>query len=715
MLKIKRRFYICIVVLSYCTALFGQSKQVTELAPGVKKITVGSIDKFTPYSFCDEKPQTAAMEKLKAGKLPFDINNIAVQITDRGVLVDVPLDADEQLYGFGLQIGSFNQRGLRKKPIVNDNPSNDLGYTHGPTTFYISNKGYGILINTTRYTTFYCGTTEKNLATNNIAKATGGGNSVEELYSNKNNAEGYVEADIPGAKGIEVFVFEGPDMISVMQRYNLFSGGGAMPAIWGLGVKYRVKADFKQDQVKNIANYFRNNHIPCDVLGLEPKWQTTAYSCSYVWNPAYFPAPKRLIDSMKLQGFKLNLWEHAFVNPASPLYTPLKKRSGDYLVWGGLVPDFADTSSANIFAAYHDKTFVKEGISGFKMDECDNSNISFGNATWSFPEHSRFPSGIDGEQMHQVFGLLYQKSIYNIYKHANIRTYLDVRASNAFASSYPAVLYSDTYDHDEYIRMVVNSGFSGMLWSPEVRESSTIADLMRRSQTAVLSAQTLYNSWYLKNPPWLQIKIDENNKNQLMDNSKQIEADVRKLLEFRMSLIPYLYDAFADYHYKGIPPFRALVVDYPNDKRTYNVSNEYMIGQSILAAPLTEKQNERKVYLPAGNWYNFNTGEKLAGDSTYTIATSFTELPIFIKEGTILPLAKPVEHVSADTKFEITCRVYGNEATGSLFEDDGVTFDYNKGGYNTISLNYKSRKGTANRKGKYKFNRYFIKSWQVIR
>ena len=692
-----------------------QQLVVDEPAPGVKKISIGKLDQFTPYGFCEEAPMKAAMKQLPDAELPFDLNDIRISITDRGVLVEVPLSDTEQLYGFGLQIGSFNQRGLRKKPIVNDNPLNDVGYTHAPMPFYVSNKGYGILINTARYTTFYCGTTEKLNSKQKTISQDKNGTSVAELYKNDEKTSGNVAIDIPGAAGIEVYIFEGPELVNVLQRYNLFSGGGALPAMWGLGVKYRVKADFSQQQVAKMASYFRTNKIPVDVLGLEPKWQTAAYSCSYVWNKELFPSPDLLIDSMRSHGFHINLWEHAFVSPKSPLYEPLKTKAGDYLVWNGLVPDFADPAASKIFGDYHKETFIKKGISGFKMDECDNSNLTRGNSTWSFPEHSRFPSGINGEQMHQIFGIVYQKAIYKIYKELNIRTFLDVRASNAFASSYPAALYSDTYNHDEYIRMIVNSGFSGLIWSPEVRESNSVNDLMRRSQTAVLSAQTLYNSWYLQNPPWLQINRDKNNRNELMPDAGQVEANVRTLLNFRMSLVPYLYNAFADYRFKGIPPFRALVVDYPQDKNTYNISDEYLIGQGILAAPLTEKADERKVYLPAGVWYNFNTNEKYEGGKEYTVKTSVTELPIFIKAGTILPLAKPVEYIAPDTRFQITCMVYGaNAVNTTLFEDDGTTFNYQKGAFNTVNLSYSKNKGSVKREGNFKQSRYQVIGWKVI-
>jgi len=374
--------------------------------------------------------------------------------------------------------------------------------------YYVSTKGYGILINTSRYATFYCGNLTKPveqstaIASEQVSPAA---TTTNELYHNRERASSTITVDIPQAKGIEIFIFLGPDMLNAVQRYNLFSGGGAMPALWGLGVKYRVKADFNQNEVFKMATYFREKHIPCDVLGLEPKWQTAAYSCSYVWNKDFFPTPQHLIDSLKGMHFRVNLWEHAFVSPVSPLYPLLKNHSGDYTVWKGLVPDFADSTTRNIFANYHDQTFIHQGISGFKLDECDNSDIARGNENWSFPELSRFPSGIDGEQMHQMFGELYLKSLYDVYKKKNQRVFFDVRSSGAFASSYPASLYSDTYDHKEYIRMIANQGFSGLLWSPEVRESSTVTELIRRTQTAVLSAQTLFNSWYLQYPPWLQI------------------------------------------------------------------------------------------------------------------------------------------------------------------------------------------------------------------
>jgi len=690
---------------------------IQKIAPGVEKISTGEIDRFTPYSVCEEKPQLTALEKLPPPSIPFDVDEIKIHQTLRGVIVEIPIADDEHIYGFGLQMNSFDQRGLRKKPIVNAYPVNNVGYSHAPMPYYVSNKGYAILINTARYPTFYIGVhrkLDKSEASTEKRKKERNMDSAEGLYAPLEETANMVTVDIPGAKGIEVFVFEGPDMKNAIQRYNLFSGGGALPAIWGLGVKYRVKSDFTNEGVYKMARYFREHHIPCDVFGLEPKWQTETYSSSFVWNLKNFPNPDKFIDSMRANNFRLNLWEHAYISPHSPLYEQLLKKSGDYPVWGGLVPDFADKDARKIFADYHEKTFINPGISGFKMDECDNAEYSRADINWGFPELSQFPSGIEGEQMHQLFGVLYGHTLYDIFKTHNQRSFFDIRSLNAFSSAFPASIYSDTYNHTEYIRLISSSGFSGLLWSPEVRESANENELIRRTQTAVLSAQTLFNSWYLKNPPWLQYDRKKNNSDQLLDSASNLEARIRGLLNFRMSFIPYLYTAFARYQETGVPPFRALIVDHPKDANTYTIADEYMIGDKILAAPLLVGTNSRKVYLPEGNWYQYSTNKKFAGKQTYSFDYDLDHIPIFIREGAIIPFAQPVEYVDAKTVFNITCNVYGTKGTTSLFEDDGVTFDYTNGKFNTLFLSYDHGKGKAKRTGSSKKQLYNIVGWKEI-
>ena len=511
-----------------------------EIAPGVIKLQKGEIDTFTPYSLFGGKPVIEAMKALPAAKLPFDAEDVQIKITDRGCLIEVPLEDNEQIYGFGLQFETFGQRGLRKRPIVNDNPLNGLGYTHAPQTFYVSTKGYGILVNTARYTTFLCGSNQKteHSRQQRIEERKHIATTTEDLYKNRSNGN-KIFIDVPGAKGIEVFVITGPEVLDVVKRYNLLSGGGCLPPMWGLGFKYRVKGDATQDSVMRFADYFRNNNIPCDVLGLEPGWQTATYSCSYIWSKDRFPQHKEMLTRLQEKGYKVNLWEHAYVHPSSPIRKALEPYSGDFLVWNGLVPDFIKPEAHKIFTDYH-RTLIDEGISGFKLDECDNSNISFASATWCFPDLAQFPSGIDGEQMHQVFGSLYVNAMDSIYRAKNTRTYQDYRSSGMFMSSRSAVLYSDTYDPKEYIQALCNSAFGGLLWCPEVREAHSAEDFFHRLQTVILSPQAMVNAWYLQYAPWLQFDRGKNERGEFLPEAKQYEEYARTLINLRMELIPYL-------------------------------------------------------------------------------------------------------------------------------------------------------------------------------
>ena len=418
-----------------------------------------------------------------------------------------------------------------------------------------------------------------------------------------------------------------------------------------------------------------------------------------------------MLTETKKQGYKLNLWEHAFIHPSSPLYKPLLPWSGNYKVWGGLVPDFATQEGRQVFADYHARTLVDKGVNGFKLDECDHQPLNA--APWSFPEQTIFPSGLDGEQMHLLIGPLYQRMIAAIYRNHNQRTLGLVRASGALAAPLPFGLYSDAYDHRDYVRAVATSGFGGVLWCPEVRDVDSLEELCRRLQTSVFSAVTQVDCWYLKNPVWKQINKDLNNNGKFMKNWERTEATCRKLLQMRMRLLPYLYSAYADYHYAGMPPTRALVLDYPDDPATWAVDDQYMLGPSLMIAPLFTGQKQRTVYLPKGDWYDFWTHTKYSGGRKIEVQKPQEEIPVFVKGNTLLPVAEPVECVMPDTEFALTIRVFGAKPGKTvLYEDDGVTLDLEKGKQNRIELSWDGKAGTATKSGDYTGpSRYKIVTW----
>ncbi|MHB0998410.1 MAG: glycoside hydrolase family 31 protein [Armatimonadota bacterium] len=663
---------------------------ITQVCPGVWKITLDDPESITPASIFAFQPAHDHLIELPCvSDCPVDPGSITGEATSRGYQLSLPLNSDEQVYGLGLQLLSFNQRGKKKTIRVNSDPSADTGDSHAPVPFYVTTAGYGVLIDTFRYTTFYMGTESRRITSSSSTESKGSAVSAsgaDELYTSKAQTGGEVIVEIPRAQGADIYIFAGPDMLNAVQRYNLFSGGGCVPPLWGLGVWYRCKADFKDKDVLQMAESFRNDSIPCDVIGLEPGWQSHAYSCSHMWSES-FPNPENMMSQLSEMNLRINTWTHGFTHPTSPIYDALAPHSGDYLVWEGLVPDFADPEARNIYADFAGTTHVGKGVSGYKVDECDNSDfISF---PWSFPEISRFPSGLDGEQMHSAFGWLYQTAMQQIFDNLQQRTYGEVRSSYAMAAPMPYVLYSDLYEHASFIRGIASSSFSGILWCPEVRHAESAEDLIRRIQSVVFSPQVIINAWYIQNPPWKQWITNDNNADILNDEQGWVTDICRDMFKLRMRLLPYIYSAFIKYHQTGIPPFRALVMDYPSDPNLWNIDNQYMMGDRILVAPVVAGQNARDVYLPKGSWRDFWTGALYNGGQTYNMDVPIDRILVFVKDNSILPLAEPVMHTNDPARRQLTVMVYGSGEKGiTLYEDDEVSYDYKSGKQNRIDISW---------------------------
>lgn len=680
--------------------------------PGLWRFTIGSPEEITPQS---TRHFQAAEDVLKilpnVEACPATVNG---SVSNRGCLIKIPLKPDELIYGLGLQLQSFQQRGLKKMLRVNADPTIDSGDSHAPVPFFVTTGGYGVMIDTARNATFYLGNKKRksDIKSNAVPGSNGedGWNTLNGPYERYGlGEESEILIEIPRCTGVDVYVFGGPGMKLAIQRYNIFAGGGTLPPRWGLGFWYRVHSDFTQDEMLKLAKDFRESRIPCDVLGLEPHWQTHSYSSSYVWSKR-FANPAEMLSGLKKDNFHVNMWIQAFVDPTSPIYNDLLLKSGDYEVWKGIVPDFLTKEAKEIFSAYQKKTHVDIGISGYKADECDNSDFT---GNWSFPEISKFPSGADGEQMHNLFGLRYQDAIMKIFEEKKQRTYGLVRSSGALAAPYPFVLYSDLYIHRTFIQAVAQSGFSGILWTPEVRHAVSEQDLIRRMQSVVLSPLAMVNGWYLKNPPWKQIERKANNSGQFAPKWQELEAKCREIIELRMKFIPHIHAAFVRYNQTGLPPFRALVLDYPEDPAVSNINDQYMMGDNVMVAPVTADSSHRNIYLPKGDWYDFWTREKLSGGKRISMDIPLDRIPVFVKAGTILPLARPTLHTEDPDSWKLTAMVFGeNNQEATLFEDDG-NWDPELIKIRLIWDN-KNRKGTLERIGKPGNQQYSVVNWEPI-
>lgn len=684
-----RKLLLSLFSLSMLTGVAAAAPAVKweKEGPGVWNLTVGRPDTFNLTSALELTPRTDAMQSLGDSPLPIDTSLITTQLIDGKTYLRLPLDKGEKIFGLGLNFKTVEQRGRLMRLHVDHYGKVDNGRTHAPVPFYVSSKGYGALINAARYIDVYVGTSNRVDSKNAPQAKDSNTDRTWEAMPYSDNLEFLIPAE-----GVEVVFFTGDNMLDVVRRYNLYQGGGALPPRWGLGFWHRTPTRFTDRQVLDEVAEFRRRNFPLTVIGLEPGWMSKAYPCTYQWDAKRFPEPQGFLDSLTAQNIRTNVLMNAGVSPDCDVYGTVKPLSSSHTLWNGLVPDYSLPQVRDIMAGHFLKHQLNLGVSGYKMDENDGFD------QWIFPDVATFPSGHTAEQMRQVYGSLMQKTTTDMYRAANRRTYGLVRSANAGTASFPYVLYNDYYNHRDFITALINSSFIGVLWTPEVRGSKTSEDWLRRMQTVCFSPLAMLNAWADGTKPW---------------SFADVEKDVYDIAMLRMQLIPYLYTAFADYHFEGTPPVRAMNLEPAFTTETTVVENgkldgtdnpyamaskremkdQFMVGRDLLVAPLFAGETERKVVLPQGKWYDFYTGEYAGEGEVITAAPGLARIPVYVRDGAIVPLFPPIAKLDGK-KLPLEIRHYGEKpGSFSLYDDDGETFDYENGNYTRIKLRVEIKKG----------------------
>jgi len=662
------------VFLLLSAILSAQSIQWTEEFPGVWKGTFGKPDKYNLLTAAGCKPKAEVLKNSSSVSFPLTKEDIHAEIIDGKTYLRLPLIKEEQIFGLGLNFQTVHQRGKILNLHVDHYGGKDNGRTHAPVPFYVSSKGYGIFINSAQYLTFHVGTgVRKDSKNPPVAKD----RNTDKSWSARPYSDA-VEVFIP-AEGIEFYVFSGNTTLDAIKKYNLYCGGGTLPPRWGLGFTQRVQKLYTADDVEKEVDEFEKQGYPLDFIGLEPGWQTKAYPCTFEWDKKRFPDPAGFTKKMMDKGVRLNLWTNPYVSPDASISKEIEPYTGTHTVWCGTVPDLNHPEAKRILANQLDKDQVKIGVSGYKIDEVDGYDF------YLWPDMAKFPSGISGIQMRQTYGVLAQKLTDDLYRKENTRTFGLVRASNAGANNMPYVIYNDYYSHQDFITALVNSGFCGVLWTPEVRNSKTGEEWLRRFQSVTFSPMAMINAWSSGTKPW---------------SFPEVADQVKYYAGLRMQLMPYFYSEFAKYHFEGTPPFRAMALEegFRNDSKTIagnqnlednpyleavnkEVKDQYMAGEYLLVAPMFIGQQSRNVLLPQGNWYDFYTGEFVGNGKEITANPGLDRIPVYVKDGGIIPMMNVRLHApSANEKVDIEVRHYGKKENAyNLYDDDGLTFDYEKG------------------------------------
>ncbi len=350
------------------------------------------------------------------------------------------------------------------------------------------------------------------------------------------------------------------------------------------------------------------------------------------------------------------------------------------------MPDYTVPDAQKILLDHFQTETLDVGVTGYKIDETDGYDF------WLWPDHATFPSGLSGDRMRQVYGVVLQRMVADQYRAANRRTYGLTRASNAGAAALPFVIYNDYYNHRDFITALVNSSFAGVLWTPEARSSKTGEEWVRRMQSVCFSPLAMLNAWASGTKPW---------------SFPEVEEAVRDVMYLRQQLVPYFYTAFARYHFEGIPPFRAMPLvdgflaaqgkqaDAPvhADKPFVNaggreIKDQYMAGDNLLVAPMFEGDVSRKVVLPPGQWFDFYSGDFAGENEVITVTPPLDQIPLYVRDGGLIPMIAPRRQTpKAGEEPALEVRHYGHaNGTYHLYDDDGETFDYEQGAFSWTRL-----------------------------
>lgn len=666
------------------------SLQWNQVAAGIWSAKAGTPDKVNFYTVAGIQPKTERLNSMIRVDFPLPKEEITAVIRDGKTYLRFPLTKDEKIFGLGLNFKTVEQRGRIMRLHVDHYGGQDNGRTHAPVPFYVSSKGYGVLINAARYIDVWVGTA--------VRKDSKTPPDIRDRNTDKNwSASPYsdnLEILVP-AEGAEILVFGGPSMLDAVRRYNLYNGGGCLPPKWGLGFWHRTPTLYTSQQVAEEVKQYEQHKFPLTVIGLEPGWQSRAYPCTYEWDKGRFPDPDGFLKEMKQKNININLWLNPYVSPDGELYQKILPYTASHTVWCGVVPDYAMPEVNKLIGDHFMKHTISKGVSGYKMDEND------GYDDWLWPDVTLFPSGVPAEQMRTLYAMMMQKMTADLYHKQNIRTYGLVRGSNAGASSFPYVIYNDYYSHPDFITALINSSFIGVLWTPEVRSSKTAEEWLRRMQTVCFSPIAMINAWSDGTKPW---------------SFPEVEKQVQDIASLRMQLIPYLYTSYADYAFDGTPPVRAMNLEegftaqntitegqLSSTENPYatalksEVKDQFMVGTSLLIAPLFTGQKSRKVILPQGKWYDFYTGRFAGEGEIITVTPGLDIIPVYVKDGGIIPMMPAVTKIDSK-KLPVEIRYYGQkESSYDLYDDDGISFDYEKGKFVRVSL-----KVSKDKKGKLK-------------
>ena len=553
---------------------------------------------------------------------------------------ELGLSVGELVYGMGERFTAFTKNG-QSVDIWNEDGGTSTYQSYKNIPFYLTNRGYGVFVNHPEKVSFEVGTEQ-------VSK---------------------VEFSVPG-ESMEYFLINGPTMKEVLERYTSLTGKPSLPPQWtfGLWLSTSFTTNYDEKTVMSFIDGMEERGIPLQVFHFDCFWMKDFHWSDFVWDSRVFPDPKGMLSRIREKGLKVCVWINSYIAQESCLFAEgmekgyfVKRKNGDVWQWDMWQPGMALVDFTNPAACkwFQDKleVLLDMGVDCFKTD--------FGERIPT--EDVVYYDGSDPVKMHNYYTYLYNKTVYELLqrKRGKDDAVLFARSATAGGQKFPVHWGGDCWSNYEAMAESMRGGLSLTMsgfgyWSHDIGgfEDTSTPDVYKRwAAFGLLSTHSRFHGSTSYRVPWAY-------------DDEAVDV-VRFFTKLKLSLTPYLYSSAVRTSRTGVPMMRSMVLEFENDPVCQYLDRQYMLGDSLLVAPIFNDRGEAYYYLPEGTWTNYLTGETVEGGVWRKEHHDYMSIPLWARENTILPVNYGLKHAADSYKEGLELKVIGlkDQAETTVYED----------------------------------------------
>jgi len=516
---------------------------------------------------------------------------------------------------------------------------------------------------------------------------------------------------------LDYYFIYGETMDKVISGYRTLTGKAPIMPQWALGFWQSRERYKTQDEIVNALAGFRKRKIPIDNIVMDwSYWEQDQWG-SHEFDPTRFSDPKKMVDDIHAMNghIMISVWPKFYINTYHYkefesngwMYKQAVNDSIRDWIAQGYIGSFYDAYSKGareLFWNQMNEHIFSLGMDAWWMDASEPDILS--NASLDYRKKLTGPTALGSStEFLNTYALMNAEAIYNGQRRVepNQRVFLLTRSGFAGLQRYSTATWSgDIGTRWEDLKAQISAGMNFALsgvpyWTMDIGGFC----VEKRYEKAQEGSEDL-NEWRELNTRWYQFgtftplyrahgQFPYREVYNIASENHPAYQSIVYYNKLRYRLMPYIYSLAGKVHFDDYTIMRALVMDFSNDPRSTQVSDQFMFGSSLMICPVyTYKTREREVYFPASEgWYDLYTGKYIRGAQTQTVAAPYEKMPLFVKAGSIIPVGPEIEFAGQKPDAPITLFVYGGtDAAFTLYEDEGTNYNYEKGKYSKISMRY---------------------------